>query len=151
MGKKELSISAIREGTVIDHIPSEETFNVAEILKLKDSKGIVSVAKGLTSRKSNSKGIVKIAEKFLSQEEVNKISIVAPKATVNIIRNYTVSKKLKVSLPDEIISIIKCSNPNCITNKEKTETKFYVLDKNRLNVKCHYCERSMGKEDIVIL
>ena len=112
---------------------------------------MISVAANLPSKQIGKKGIVKIEGKYLTQEEVNKIAIIAPHATVNIIENYGVKKKLKVSIPDEIIRVVKCSNPNCITNVEKIETRFSVLRKNPLKIKCHYCERDMNKEDIEIV
>ncbi|MBI2134408.1 aspartate carbamoyltransferase regulatory subunit [Candidatus Woesearchaeota archaeon] len=149
--KKEVSISAIKEGTVIDHIPSNVTLKVAEILNLDDVAGIISIATNLPSKKMAKKGIVKIGDKLLTQDEVNKIAVIAPDATVNIIENYNVKRKLKVLLPDIIEKIVKCSNPNCITNNEKAETRFYVLNKTPLKLKCHYCERAMNKEDIVLL
>lgn len=149
--KKEVSISAIEQGTVIDHIPSDATFKVSEILGLENVKGIISVAANLSSKTMGKKGIIKIEGKFLTQEEVDKIAIIAPDATVNIIENFNVKKKLKVSLPKVIKRIIKCSNPDCITNREKNDTTFYVLGSSPLKIKCHYCERSMGKEDIILL
>ena len=149
--KKELSISAIKEGTAIDHIPSNVTFKVADILDLKGVRSMISVATNLPSKHMGKKGIVKIGSKFLTQDEVNKIAIIAPQATANIIKNYEVIKKLKPSLPQVINKVIKCSNPDCVTNIERAETKFYVLIKNPLKVRCHYCERDMNKEDIEIL
>ena len=149
--KREVSISAIKEGTVIDHIPSNVTLKVADILNLEGITGIISIATNLPSKKMEKKGIIKIAGKSLTQDEVNKIAVIAPEATVNIIENYNVKKKLKVLLPNLIEKIVKCSNPNCITNNEKVETRFYVLNKNPLKVKCRYCERAMSKEDIVLL
>ena len=92
--KKELSISAIKDGTAIDHIPSNETFKVADILDLKGIRNVISVAANLPSKQMGKKGIVKIGGKYLTQEEVNKIAIIAPHATVNIIENYEVKKKL---------------------------------------------------------
>ncbi len=149
--KKELKISAIDEGTVIDHIPTDATFKVAEILNLENHKGIVSIATNLQSKSIGKKGIVKLGGKSLTQEEVNKIAIVAPDATVNIIKNYDVREKIKVKSPDVIDNVVKCSNPVCITNNEQVNTKFYVVKKDPLKIKCHYCERSMGKEDIEII
>ena len=99
----------------------------------------------------NKKGIVKVAGKSLTQDEVNKIAIVAPDATVNIIKNYNVKEKIKVKTPDVIDNVVKCSNPVCITNNEQMPTKFYVVKKDPLKIKCHYCERSMGKADIEII
>ncbi|MCH8004391.1 MAG: aspartate carbamoyltransferase regulatory subunit [Nanoarchaeota archaeon] len=149
--KKELSISAIKDGTVIDHIPSNATLKVADILDLKGIRGIISIATNLTSKTMGKKGLVKISGKDLTKEEVDKIALIAPNATVNIINNYNVKKKIKVTIPLVINKIIKCSNPNCIINNEEISTKFYVLNKDPLKVKCHYCERNMDKEDISLL
>ena len=149
--KMELKISAIDEGTVIDHIPTDAAFKVAEILKLESHKGVVSIATNLQSKSIGKKGIIKVGGKSLTQEEVNKIAIVAPDATVNIIKNYAVKEKVKVKSPDVIDNVVKCSNPVCITNNENINTKFYVVKKDPLKIKCHYCERSMGKEDIEIV
>ena len=149
--KKELKISAIGEGTVIDHIPTDATFKVVEILDLENHNGIVSIATNLHSKSLGKKGIVKVGGKILTQDEVNKIAIVAPDATVNIIKDYNVKEKIKVRTPDVIDNVVKCSNPVCITNNEQIATKFYVTKKDPLTIKCHYCERSMGKWDIRII
>lgn len=149
--KRELKISAIEEGTVIDHIPTDATFKVVEILDLENHKGVVSIATNLQSKSIGKKGIVKVGGKNLTQNEVNKIAIVAPDATVNIIKNYDVREKIKVKTPDVIDNVVKCSNPVCITNNEQISTKFYVVKKDPLKIKCHYCERSMGKDDIEII
>src|SRR3989338_4990366 len=109
--KKELKISAIEEGTVIDHIPTDATFKVVDILDLENYKGIISIATNLQSKSVVKKGIVKVAGKSLTQNEVNKIAIVAPDATVNIIKNYNVREKIKVITPDVIENVMKCSNP----------------------------------------
>ena len=150
--KKELSISAIKDGTVIDHIPSNATLKVADILDLNGIMGIISIAANLTSKSMGKKGIIKIEGKDLTKEEVDKIALIAPNATVNIISNYGVKRKIRVAIPPKISRIIKCSNPNCVTNNEKNvETQFYVLGKDPLKVKCHYCERNMEREDISLL
>jgi len=148
---KEVSISAIKDGTVIDHIPGDATFKVIEILDLRGIRGIISAATNLKSKKMGKKGIIKISGKYLTQDEVNKIAIIAPDASVNIIENYNVKKKLQVSIPQTIHKTIKCSNPNCITNVEKIPGKFIVLNKDPVKVKCLYCERDMNKEEIVII
>ncbi|MBI2651085.1 aspartate carbamoyltransferase regulatory subunit [Candidatus Woesearchaeota archaeon] len=149
--KKELTVSAIRNGTVIDHLPSNITFKVVEILDISGIESIISVATNLASKKMGKKGIIKIGNKSLTKDEVDKIALIAPDATVNIIKDYEVREKIKVAIPKIIMRIIKCSNPNCITNNEKAATKFSVLMKNPLKVKCSYCERIMEEEDIVIL
>ena len=149
--KKELSVSAIKDGTVIDHIPSNATLKVVDILDLKGIRSIISVATNLTSKTMGKKGIIKIGSKDLTKEEVDKIALIAPDATVNIIKNYDVKKKINVTVPPTINKIIKCSNPNCITNNEKTTTRFSVLNKGPLKIRCYYCERDMDKEDISLL
>lgn len=149
--KHELKISAIDEGTVIDHIPSDATFKVVEILDLEHHNGVVSIATNLQSKRIGKKGIVKVGGKSLTQEEVNKIAIVAPDATVNIIKNFNVREKVKVKLPQIVNNVVKCSNPVCITNSEQVPTKFYVMKKDPLKIKCHYCERSIGKEELEIV
>jgi aspartate carbamoyltransferase regulatory subunit len=148
---RELKISAIEEGTVIDHIPADATFKVVEILNLEFNMGIVSIATNLHSKKLGKKGIVKVGGKYLTKEEVNKIAIVAPDASVNIIKNYNVIDKIKVKTPEIIDNVVKCNNPVCISNNEKISTKFYVLQKDPIKIKCHYCERIMGKEDLEII
>lgn len=148
--KKQLSISAIVDGTVIDHIPADATFKVVEILRLNNHSDIVSIATNLQSSTLGKKGIIKVANKFLTEAEVNKIAVVAPDATVNIIRNYNVRQKIKVKVPQVIEDVIKCSNPVCITNSEKVKTKFYTVQNSPLKIKCHYCERLIKKEDIDI-
>ena len=111
--KKELSVSAIKDGTVIDHIPSNATLKVVDILDLKGIRSIISVATNLTSKTMGKKGIIKIGGKDLTKEEVDKIALIAPDATVNIINNYDVRKKINVTVPKTIYKIIKCYNPNC--------------------------------------
>ncbi|HDD31507.1 MAG TPA: aspartate carbamoyltransferase regulatory subunit [Thermococcus litoralis] len=145
---KELKVSAINKGTVIDHIPAGRGLKVLEILNLSEDSTIL-VAINVRSRKLGRKDIIKVEGKILNEEEVNKIALIAPTATVNIIENWEVTEKRKVEIPDEIIGIIECANPNCITHYEKVKPKFKVVSKKPLKLKCHYCERTM-EEDIVL-
>lgn len=147
----ELSVAAIKEGTVIDHIPADATFKVAAILKLREDPNMVSIATNLNSKSLGKKGIVKVSSKNLTEEEVNKIAVVAPNATVNIIKDYKVKEKINVILQKVIENVIKCFNPVCITNNEAIATKFYVEKEDPLKVRCHYCERVMSKEDIKLI
>jgi len=149
--KKELKVPAIKEGTVIDHIPSRMTFKVIRILDLKEFKYPISVALNLKSKMMGNKGIIKVGSRFLTEDEVNKIAILAPNATVNIIKNYEVKEKINVKLPDEINNIIKCSNPDCITNNEQVKTHFQVINKSPLKVICRHCERVMEESDITLI
>ncbi|WP_087036461.1 aspartate carbamoyltransferase regulatory subunit [Thermococcus litoralis] len=145
---KELKVSAINKGTVIDHIPAGRGLKVLEILNLSGDNTIL-IAMNVRSGKLGRKDIIKVEGKILNEEEVNKIALIAPSATVNIIENWEVVEKRKVEIPDEIIGIIECANPNCITHYEEVTPKFKVLSKKPLKLKCHYCERTM-EEDIVL-
>jgi len=149
--KRELTVPAIKEGTVIDHIPSRVTFKVMRILDLKEFNHVVSVVINLKSKAMGKKGIIKVSNRFLTKDEVNKIAILAPHATVNIIKNYEVKEKINVNVPDELDNIIKCSNPNCVTNNEKVKTFFNVVNKSPLQVICHHCERVMETDDIKLI
>ncbi len=148
---KEYKISAIKEGTVIDHITPESTFKVIEILSLNKNTEVISVANNLKSSRLGEKGIVKIGSKFLEEEEVNKIALIAPNATLNIIKNYKVIEKIKLRIPEKIEGIVRCFNPNCITNFDKMNTKFNVISNGSIKLVCIYCERSMKKQDITLL
>jgi len=148
---KELKIPAIKEGTVIDHIPSRATFKVLRILELREFKQVVSVIINLASKVMGKKGIIKVGNRFLTKEEVNKIAILAPNATVNIIKDYKVKEKISVKLPDSLVKIIKCSNPKCITNNERINTVFNVISKSPVQVMCHHCERVMETDEIALI
>ncbi len=145
----ELKVTAIREGTVIDHIPAGKGLKVIEILRLnRPNGGVLLLASNVHSGKLGRKDIVKIEGRFLSEEEVNKIALIAPTATVNIVRDYKVAEKFKVEIPDEISGILRCANPNCVSNHEYTVSKFHVVSREPLKVRCHYCERTMEEEEI---
>ncbi len=141
MGKKELQVAAIENGTVIDHIPAERTYQVARLLELEELGLPVTIGFNLPSRKLERKGIIKITDKFFSDEEISRLSVIAPKVVLNIIKDYEVVEKKTVETPDELHGIIKCNNPKCITNNEPMHTYFTVVDKLRGIVKCHYCDK----------
>jgi aspartate carbamoyltransferase regulatory subunit len=148
--KKELQVAAIKNGTVIDHIPPEQLFKVARLIGLSEMKNRITIGNNLESKKTGHKGVIKITDKFFEKDEISRIAIVAPNAALNIIRDYEVADKTPISLPDELIDIVKCNNPKCITNNEPMRTYFHVIDKSTGTVKCRYCERKINREDIVI-
>ena len=111
----------------------------------------VTFGYNLESKKLGKKAIIKVSDKYLSQDEVNKIAILAPMAKINIIKEYEVAEKMQLQLPDEIIGVIKCKNPKCITNNEPMSTKFRAIDKTKGLFKCHYCERIVEGENVVII
>ncbi len=145
---KELKVSAIENGTVIDHIPAESVFQVIRILGLDKVSNQIMVGTNLDSRKYGKKGIIKVSKKFFEKEDLNKIALVAPIASIIVIKDYTVVYKENVEVPDFIDKIVKCINPNCITNNENIVTKFTVIDKEDLKLHCHYCEKITKKENI---
>lgn len=145
--KKELKIPLIRNGTVIDHITAGNAVKVLHILGIPiSSSSVVSVAMNVKS-KMGKKDIVKVENREIDPQEVDKIALIAPKATINIIRNYNVAKKHKVELPNEIIGIVRCSNPTCVSNaNEPVKSRFKVIKKDPPKIKCYFCERE--PEDI---
>ena len=148
---KKLEVSAIEEGTVIDQITSRSTFKVANILNIQDIDQVVLIVFNLTSKKLGRKGIIKIGGKLLTQEEVNKISLIAPDATVNIIKDSEVVEKFQVDIPDSIEEFMKCFNPNCVSNHQRIISRFNVINKSPIRIRCHYCERHMGVDDIELV
>ncbi len=149
--RKELKVSAIENGTVIDHIPPQTVFQVIKILNLNKIPNQIMIGTNLDSAKLGKKGIIKVNNKYFESEEINKIALVAPSATLIVIKDYTVVYKAKVEIPNNIHKIVKCINPNCITNHENIPTRFSVIDKLDLRLQCHYCEKTTKKEDIVFL
>ncbi|BDX39561.1 aspartate carbamoyltransferase regulatory chain [Tenuifilaceae bacterium CYCD] len=144
--KKQLSVSAIQNGTVIDHIPAQNLFKVISILGLDKIPNQITFGTNLESHRLGKKAIVKIADKFFERDEINRIAIVAPHAKLNIIKDYVVVEKMLVEVPDEIVGIVKCVNPKCITNFENVTPKFHVSDKKSVSLKCHYCEKITDQE-----
>lgn len=146
---REMKVPAIENGTVIDHIPAVHTYKVLQILRLHDE--LITIGNNLNSKKLGKKGVVKVCDKTLNQDEVNKIAIIAPSATINVIKNYKVAQKWKVELPDVLDHVVQCFNPNCITRKEQVQSRFFVIRKKPATLKCYYCEKTMGEEHIVLL
>lgn len=143
--KRELVVSAIENGTVIDHIPAGEVYKVVKILNLDMYEDEVLIGTNLSSKKYGKKGIIKVKNKFFVETEVNKVALIAPNATLIIIKNYEVVEKRRLEIPDTIKQIVKCINPNCITNiEDNIETNFRVVDKEPLKLQCHYCEKTMS-------
>ena len=151
MGNKELLVSAIENGTVIDHIPTEKTFQVVNLLNLQNETHPVTIGFNLPSKKVGKKGIIKISNKFFTNEEVNRLSVVAPKIVLNIIKNYEVVEKKTVETPDELRGIVKCNNPKCITNNQPMNTVFNVVDKTHGILKCRYCDKEQYIDKVELI
>ncbi len=148
---KQLSVSAIESGTVIDHIPASSLFKVIKILRLDSIPNQITFGTNLESKTDGKKAIIKIANMFFEKEDINRIALVAPKAKLNIIKDYEVVEKKVVEVPDNIVAIARCMNPKCITNFEKVTTRFKVVSKKPLALKCHYCEKITDQERLEII
>lgn len=149
--KKSLAVAALKNGTVIDHIPAEALFKCVKILDLAHFTKQLTIGNNLHSDKLGAKGIIKMADVFLPEEDINRIALVAPTAVINVIRNYEVVEKRPVILPETIIGIVRCANPKCITNNEPMRTKFNVVDPSSQTIRCHYCGVTVkgSKADII--
>lgn len=148
---KELQVAALENGTAIDHIPTAAVFKVVSLLQLQKLENRITIGNNLKSNKMDNKGIIKVADKFFREDELNRIALVAPNVNLNIIRDFEVVEKKKVVLPEEIVEIMKCNNPKCITNNEPMKTRFHVIDKEKVELQCHYCELKIKKEEVVLL
>ncbi len=146
-----LRVSKIKNGTVIDHITSGHALDVVKILGITGKSGnIVTIAMNVPSKRMGKKDIVKIEGRELKAEEVDKIALIAPNATINIIRDYGVVEKKRVQLPKIIKNIVRCANPACISNsKEPVQPTFYVESEEPLYLKCHYCGYLMERDEIL--
>lgn len=151
MNKDEMLVAAIQNGTVIDHIPADKTYQVVNLLKLEQLDRQVTIGYNYRSKKLGRKGIIKVENKFFTDEEISRLSVVAPNIVLNIIRDYEVVEKKTATTPDELRGIVKCNNPKCITNNEPMDTLFHVVDKEHGILKCHYCEKEqlMDKVELV--
>lgn len=149
--KPALQVSALCNGTVIDHIPADKLFAVVNLLDIPAMSNNVTIGYNLESKKLGKKGLIKISDRFFTDDEINKISVVAPNVVLNTIRDYNVVEKREVKMPDEIHNIIKCNNLNCITNNEPMETHFYVANRETHTLKCRYCEKEVNLDDIKLL
>ena len=149
--KKKLKVSAIRNGTVIDRIPAGQLFHVIEILGLARGDFQMTFGTNLESKVLGVKSIIKISDKFFEEDDVNRIALVAPDAILNIIKDYQVVEKRVVSVPDEITAIAKCMNPKCISNHEDITTRFDVIQKKPIQLKCLYCEKITDQHHLEII
>ena len=149
MSRKELVVSALENGTVLDHIPAENVYKALDILNLKGIGQQITIGINLTSKFFGKKGIIKIEDKFFEDDELNKLALIAPKATVNVIRDFKVVDKKKLVMPEEIHGVAKCRNPKCVTNHQPIKTWFKTIDNgNEISLLCHYCEKITDSKHI---
>ncbi len=154
MASPTLTVSKIRCGTVIDHIPAGRALHVLKVLGITGREGIrIAVLMNVESKKLGHKDIVKIEGKILRPEEVSVIALIAPTATINIIRDFEVVEKRRVEVPNVVEGVIRCPNPTCITNKEREPitARFKRLSKQPLVLQCEYCGTLVSETDVLRL
>ncbi len=139
--KKEMRVRRIKHGTVIDHITAGQALNVLRILGISGkTRSVVSVAMNVPSNVLGMKDIVKVEDRELEEEEVDRISLIAPNATINIIRDFEVIEKYRVSLPERIEGVVRCANPNCISNTNEPVVSKFTVNKKPVILRCVYCD-----------
>ncbi|KJF81782.1 aspartate carbamoyltransferase regulatory subunit [Photobacterium angustum] len=143
----QLKVEAIKNGTVIDHIPAHVGIKVLKLFNMDNSNQRVTIGLNLPSSALGAKDLIKIENVFINEDQANQLALYAPKATVNQIENYEVVKKLNLSLPDFISAVFKCPNTNCISHGEPVSSGFKVLTKKAdIQLKCKYCEKVFSRE-----
>ena len=152
MEQSDLLVRRIKDGTVIDHINEGKGLSVLEALEIDGSRGnVITIALNMPSGKLKKKDMIKVEGRFLEDDDTNKLAVIAPASTVNIIKDYKLVEKRRVSLPNQIEQIFRCSNPDCITNsQEHIESTMEVMDKENLVLKCRYCGRILDVNDLKI-
>lgn len=149
--EKKLLVSAIKNGTVIDHIPAGQALKIIRVLNLAAHQKLVTVGLNLPSKLMGFKDLIKVAERELTPDEANQVAILAPHATINIIKNYQVAKKFKVQIPEKIERLLICPNPKCITNHEPMKSVFEIKTRGKeIITRCQYCEKVFTPADFAI-
>jgi len=146
----QLLVRRIKDGTVIDHIEAGKALFVLRALSVTGREGnVITVALNVPSSKHGKKDIIKVENRFLETTETNKLALIAPRATINIIRDYKLVEKRKIQLPDSIVGIFKCPNLKCITNSgEEIKATIDVIDKEKVVLKCRYCARILSIDEL---
>ena len=147
MTQKQYSVEAIQHGTVIDHIPAGRGLAILRQFKLLHYGSAVTVGFNLPSKSHGSKDIIKISGVHLDEKAANRLALFAPEATVNLIENFQVVRKLHLKMPDTICEVFRCPNPNCASHSEPVTSRFYVRQSgSQTKLKCHYCEKNFPRE-----
>jgi aspartate carbamoyltransferase regulatory subunit len=148
---RQLLVRRIKDGTVIDHIESGKALLVLRTLDITGKEGnVITVALNVPSSKHNKKDIIKVENRFLEKNETNKLALIAPHATINIIKDYKLFEKRKIQLPDSIIGVFKCTNLKCVTNSgEYIKPIINIIDKEKIILRCKYCFRTLTINELV--
>ena len=148
---RQLLVRRIKDGTVIDHIESGKALLVLRTLDITGKEGnVITVALNVPSIKHNKKDIIKVENRFLEKNETNKLALIAPHATINIIKDYKLFEKRKIQLPDSIIGVFKCTNLKCVTNSDEyIKPIINIIDKEKIILRCKYCFRTLTINELV--
>ena len=146
-----MMFAAIENGTVLDHIPSERLFDVVSMLHLEKMGNAITIGFNFKSAVMGTKSIIKIADKYFTDEELNQLSAVAPNITLCVIKDYEIIEKRTVVMPEELVGIVQCPNPKCITNNEPMKTRFRSVAQGNDILRCSYCNRDVELKDVRIV
>lgn len=150
MNQNKLSVEAIKDGTVIDHIPVGQGLTILRQFKFLHSGNAITVGFNLSSQSNGSKDIIKITGLFLDDAAANRLALFAPQATVNDIENFKVVRKRTLTLPDTISEVFACPNSNCASHDEPVKSKFYVgMSHGETRLRCHYCEKTFARKSVI--
>ncbi len=144
-------VAAIENGTVLDHIPSERLFDVVSMLGLDKMSNAITIGFNLKSAVMGTKSIIKIADKHFTAEELDQLSVVAPDITLCVIKDYVIIEKRPLSMPDELVGMVRCPNPKCITNNEPMRTRFRSVSSDKGIIRCCYCNRDVRCTDVSVI
>lgn len=150
MKKKELAVAALERGTVIDHIPSDSLFKATRLLGIEHLDKSVTIGNNLASSRLAKKGIIKVADTVFPEDVINRIAVIAPSAVINIIEDYEVISKQPVTLPDEVVDIVRCSNPKCVSCNEPMRSRFTVANRQPVVLRCCYCDHEIRGDQAVL-
>lgn len=146
-----LSVSAIKNGTVIDHIPQGQALGIIHLLSLLKRKFKIMVGMNLPSKRLGSKDLIKIENHTLTDDEANEVVVFAPPVTINIIKNFEVLNKMKTHLPNAMHGVFTCPNPACVTQEEPVDSHFYVGQEGKMiKLTCHYCEKVFHRDQVKV-
>ncbi|TEW55584.1 aspartate carbamoyltransferase regulatory subunit [Psychromonas sp. RZ22] len=140
--QKKLQVEAIEQGSVIDHIPARQGVKILKFFKFTQTNEKITIGLNLATHNGKGKDLIKIENTFFNDQQANQLALFAPNATINQIKDFKVVNKFKVQLPSSFIDVLACPNSNCISHNEPVKSRFYVQQKKKLKLKCHYCEKS---------
>lgn len=146
--ERTLRVKKIPAGTVIDHVPRGKGLEVLQFLGINESfDGVVTLLMNVSSASIGRKDVIKIEHKVLAKKDLDKIALIAPNATINVIKDFEVVEKYKVKTPNELVDSVRCPNPTCLSQREGVP-RLLVEEKTPLKIRCAYCERVYGAKDL---